>query len=87
MILLWPTWHSTHFQEGGDNPKVEGQEFFPGSGKVKVAFPNEKYSTIMKNSQNVHSYHLILIPNLSNLECKTKPYFTFTLTFSFLKTK
>jgi hypothetical protein len=47
MILMWPTWHSTHFQEGGDNPKVEGQEFFPGSGKVKVAFPNEKYSTIM----------------------------------------
>jgi hypothetical protein len=27
--------HSTHFQIGGDNPKVEGQDFFypsPGSG-------------------------------------------------------
>ena len=30
------TGHSTHFQVGGDNPKVEEQEFFqpsPGSGK------------------------------------------------------
>ena len=27
-----------------------------------LAFPNEKYSNIMQNSQNVHSYPLILTP-------------------------
>ena len=39
-------------------------------GLVKGPFPNEKYSKIMQNSQNFHSYPLILIPNLSNLDYK-----------------
>ena len=29
--------HSTHFQIGGDNPKLEGQEFFyPSTGSSKM---------------------------------------------------
>ena len=33
-------------------------------GPVRVPLPNEnKYSKIMQNSQNFHSYLLILIPN------------------------
>jgi hypothetical protein len=33
--------HSTHFQVGGDNPKVEGQEFSSlPQGPVKGPFPN-----------------------------------------------
>ena len=24
---MYDSWHSTHFQVGGDNPKVGGQEF------------------------------------------------------------
>ena len=39
-------------------------------GLVKGPFSNEKCYDIMQNSQNFHSYTLILIPNLSNLECK-----------------
>ena len=46
--------HSTHFQVGGDNSKVE-----EGGGGVCALKP----------------------------VCKTKPYFIFTLTFSFLETK
>ena len=39
-------------------------------GLVKGHFPTEKYSKIIENSQNFHSYPLILIHNLCNLECK-----------------
>jgi len=44
--------HSTHFQVGGNNPKIEGQEFSSlHQGPVKGPFiPNEKYAKIMQNS-------------------------------------
>ena len=69
---LWPhPGHSTHSQVGGDNPNVEGQEFFyPSPGSGKRPFPNENYSKIIQNSQNFHSYPLSLILNFSNLDCK-----------------
>jgi hypothetical protein len=65
------TWHSTHFQVGGDNPKVEERNLsnLP-QGLVEGHFPNDKYSKITQNSRNFHSYCLILIPNLSNLYFK-----------------
>ena len=65
------TWHSTHFQVGGDNPKVEERNLsnLP-QGLVEGHFPNDKYSKITQNSRNFHSYCLISIPNLSNLDFK-----------------
>ena len=63
--------HSIHFQEGGDNPKLEGGNFSSLHQCLVIGpFPNEKYSKIMQNSQHFHFYPLILILNLSNLDWK-----------------